>query len=373
MKSNSSERGESTSSTKTGQIKSKLLIVLWITLFWLFLGLYQYFDRTSVLDSRGHLPNDYSHWPYVQGIVFLTFLGGAILGPALVFVWEKWLRDMAFWRALTAMALYYTGFYVLLTFVAILALPQNDPLPIKSENLGGELLSRAFDINLLPNFVFWLFIMLLSMSFLLMRDKFGPGMFLAFFRGKYFRPKREERIFMFMDLQSSTTIAEQLGEETYFNFLNDAFKTATPGILATQGEIYQYVGDEIVVSWPQADGLRDANCIRCFYSMTELLVDNSDHFQETYGVQPRFKAGLHSGYVIAGEMGVIKREIVYTGDVLNTTARIQSKCNEFDVFILLSESLMGQLDLSGLHREVISLGEVDLRGKMEKVGVVTLQ
>jgi adenylate cyclase len=177
---------------------------------------------------------------------------------------------------------------------------------------------------------------------------------------------------MFMDLKSSTTIAERLGEERYFNFLNDTFSTATPGILATEGEIYQYVGDEIVISWLTKNGLQKANCIRCYYKMTDLLRDQSAYFEATYGTKPIFKAGLHFGPVITGEMGIVKREIVYSGDVLNTASRIQSLCNEMNSEILISNSLLKQIDLGFLGKTTKTMGNISLRGKQEKIALATL-
>ena len=67
---------------------------------------------------------------------------------------------------------------------------------------------------------------------------------------------------MFLDLRSSTAIAEKLGEERYFNFIKDVFKDVTPAIIYAKGEIYQYVGDEIVVSWKMNNGIENANCLQ---------------------------------------------------------------------------------------------------------------
>ena len=177
---------------------------------------------------------------------------------------------------------------------------------------------------------------------------------------------------MFIDLKSSTTIAERLGEERYFNFLNDTFSISTPGIMNTQGEIYQYVGDEIVVSWITKIGVNRANCINCYYEMTTLLREKSEYFEKEYGVQPQFKAGLHFGNVIAGEMGIVKREIVYSGDVLNTASRIQSLCNEMKAEILISNALINLIDLNFLHKKIEPVGNINLRGRQEKIEVVTL-
>jgi len=54
---------------------------------------------------------------------------------------------------------------------------------------------------------------------------------------------------MFVDLLSSTTIAEALGNEKYHNLLHDFYADITNPIIYNKGKIYQYVGDEVIVSW----------------------------------------------------------------------------------------------------------------------------
>ena len=106
--------------------------------------------------------------------------------------------------------------------------------------------------------------------------------------------------------------------------------------------------------------------------MIELLEDKSAYFNDTYGTQPLFKAGLHYGHVITCEMGIVKLEIVYSGDVLNTASRIQSLCNDMKTEILLSNSLMTLIDLKFLHKKIKSIGHINLRGKQELIELVTL-
>ena len=178
---------------------------------------------------------------------------------------------------------------------------------------------------------------------------------------------------MFLDLRSSTAIAEQLGEERYFNFLKDVYKEATPGILAYEGEIYQYVGDEIVVSWPVASGIHEANCVQSFFEIQKLIHKRKPFFKEKYGVIPEFKAGLHYGHVMAGEIGVVKRDIAFSGDVMNTTSRIQEKCNELGVDILISKYLIDKLGMSETGYQARELGVIQLKGKMQKVSLFTVQ
>jgi len=68
-----------------------------------------------------------------------------------------------------------------------------------------------------------------------------------------------------------------------------------------------------------------------FFAMKEDLRKRADWYNKDFGLLPAFKAGLHFGKVTTGEIGALKKEIIFTGDVLNTTARIQGLCNHHKV------------------------------------------
>lgn len=193
-------------------------------------------------------------------------------------------------------------------------------------------------------------------------DNIGHGVLINFFTGKYHRPVVEERIFMFLDMRSSTAIAEKLGHTWYFKLLRTCYADLSDAIVQYSGEIYQYVGDEIIVSWKKEAGIADNNCIQCFWAMQEALRKRAQWYYERFGVLPAFKAGLHVGEVTTGEIGVIKKEITFTGDVLNATARIQGLCNSYGVDLLLSGELLESLGGSALF-QFTSLGHHELRGK----------
>lgn len=199
----------------------------------------------------------------------------------------------------------------------------------------------------------------------------GPGVLVRILLGRYHRPRREHRVFMFVDLKSSTSIAERLTKEAYYSFVNDFFRDISLPVLNTGGEIYQYVGDEVVLTWKQKVGTRDANCLRVFFAIDAAIEARKKHYLDRYGIVPEYKAGAHLGEVITAEIGDLKKEIVYNGDVLNTAARIQAMCNELGRRFVASKQLIQALvvpeDFSIEH-----LGPVHLRGKaqpLELVGV----
>lgn len=128
-------------------------------------------------------------------------------------------------------------------------------------------------------------------------------------------------------------------------------------------------------------GLENSNCLKVFFLFQENLRRNGDKYHKKYGVKPEFKAGLHFGKVISAQIGDLKREIVYNGDVLNTAARIQDECNKYKRDFLISGTLMRRLDqqngfrcesvdtvtLSGKETEVELFSIADLSGVNENI------
>ena len=100
-------------------------------------------------------------------------------------------------------------------------------------------------------------------------ENVGHGVLMNFFTGKYHKPTEEKRIFLFSDMKSSTAIAEQLGHIKYFELLREYYADFSDAIIRHAGEIYQYVGDEIVISWEYEDGIKANNCLNCFFAMKE--------------------------------------------------------------------------------------------------------
>ena len=214
--------------------------------------------------------------------------------------------------------------------------------------------------------VYALVIYSLLVFFLQINHLLGEGILWKFILGKYHKPREEERIFMFLDMNSSTTIAEQLGHVRFYSLLNELFHEISQPVLQTKAEIYQYVGDEVVLTWEVEHGLENSNCLKTFFMFKESLLRNSDNYFKNFGVKPAFKAGLHFGKVVSAQIGDLKREIVYNGDVLNTTSRIQNECNKYQRDCLVSGTLMNRLQqANGFQWERIDT--VTLRGKETEI------
>ncbi len=348
------------------QTRSKLTTILLITAAWSFVSLGFFVQGYSALLQFGCSLGGYRASDFLVGALVTSVSAGLIGGTLMVFVWDRWLRSKPYSRAILYIFVTYTVVYFAVDGIAGLYARATTP------ELAPGYFEHLLDWQGIANYLVWLVIVMSTLVALLVKDKYGPGVFRAFLMGKYFHPTREERTIMFLDLRASTAIAEFLGEEKYFRFIRDVFRISTPAMLRHGAEIYQYVGDEVVLTWRGDAGIRGHRCISCFYGVEEALQGASRYFRSQYDVTPEFKAGLHHGSVMVGEVGVVKREIAYSGDVMNTTARIQAKCNDLGVNLLLSDVLCDRLPANGLAWQPRQLGAVRLRGKKEQVPLYTM-
>jgi adenylate cyclase len=200
----------------------------------------------------------------------------------------------------------------------------------------------------------------------------GPGTLVNLLLGRYHQPVAEERIFMFLDLNDSTSIAAALGPMRFNDFKNDFFYDIAEPVLETRGQIYQYVGDEAVVTWTVENGLRQGNCLRCVFLVTERIHERKERYLARYGIVPAFKAGLHGGPVVTAEVGDIKRDIVHSGDTVNTAARVEAQCRPLERRVLVSLDLLSRCQVPA-ELEIEDMGARELRGKTEPVRLYSLR
>ncbi len=362
-------------SWKDGKKRLRWEQVGWIILIWTLLGALDALN-THAMGLSGALlfSENYDFSVFFAFSVAAAFLASLVTAPLLVFYLRDRLRRRTFGfsllvNSLVAVLLNFiiSGFTIYSFIVSEGVSPALDP---ETGRVIGRFFTSALFLKLI---VFWSAVVFSTLLMLNVNEKYGPGVFLKLLLGRYHRPSEEERIFMFVDIRSATTIAEQLGHIRFFNLLNDFFTDITEPITYTQGEIYQYVGDQVVISWSMKKGLKNANCIQCFYNMKEEIHKFAWRYRQKYGLAPEFKAGLHCGPVTIGEIGLIKKDIVYSGDVLNTASRIESVCNKFRVNILLSRVLLDKLQLPPHFYEPKRVGVIELKGKMQKVELYTFE
>lgn len=345
---------------------------LWVLFSWTLIAVVLFYFEYYTLVSEKALTSAYDFKQAFMANLIMAVSAGLIGGIVTVNLMERWLRKYAFWKALILITLTYTIAALLVSSIAgLYYYSEQLGLPLTHPDVLVEFDGFFKEWIFIKNFIIWLFIVIATLIVFMINDKYGPGVFPDYLMGRYFHPKNERRIFMFADIKDATTIAENLGEEKYFNFLKDFFRDIAPAIVQTRGEVYQYVGDEVVISWKMKNGLKKGNTLQCYFSMRKIIKFKAPRYIRKYGVAPTFKVGIHSGPIMVGEVGQIKREIVFSGDVLNTAARIAGACNDLGVEILASKSFADIAIELPKKVTVHDMGEETLKGKAEDMALVT--
>ena len=258
--------------------------------------------------------------------------------------------------------------YIFIGFSLAVLSPQ-EPMQVAGVRTidDAQALIPVFDLLMAQFLVYFFICSFINNIMLRMVKKVGKSNFRSWIFGMMSKPKEAERIFMFLDMKSSTRIAEQLSHQKFSQLVQDVFNDMAV-FDNYMGEIYQYVGDGAIISWPLKKGLKNNNFLRGFYGFTKVINKREKYYQKRYGLTPKFKAGIHVGKVMVLQVGRIRRDISYNGDILNTTARIESMCNAYNKNLLISSDLHEMMaDANGYY--VKELDNIKLKGKRRKIGI----
>jgi adenylate cyclase len=295
---------------------------------------------------------------------------GFVVSASLLFYLKYAFRHFPLWLSVTIKMLMTFFMFVLIAFV-MLAMYFVFNEEGSFEDFLGKFYREVFLTRGFLIFMLDLGIMtLLTILIIEVTDKYGPGGFWSMMRGKYNKPKIENRIFVFLDINDATTIAEKLGHTKYFRLLREFFADITIPILANSGEIYQYVGDEVVLSWKNTP-LNKIRCLKFIRQAFFILKRKESRYMKRYGVTPSFKTGIHAGEVTAGVIGIVKKDLVYSGDTLNTTARIRGKCHDLNKPFVLSGDFLHEFHTPHSF-SITEIGEMEFKGREEKEKLYSL-
>jgi len=329
-----------------------------------FFSLYDYSNFHTPLIEK--ISPNFSLMNYLLLNVFSAITAGMLISALMVYFLQDRFREKSYG---------YSIFILLVIVIAVMLLAMIPYYMIMSAQLSGKSITSPETLALIRKQMFgqvdpawYMLIVLITLQQLGLQvsNKFGPGALWKMVKGTYNKPKIENRIFMFADLNDSTTIAEALSDERYHQFLRNYFGNITYSILDYGGEIYQYLGDGIIIVWKYYGDARDMQCIDCFFDMKKEIEKKRENYEEKYGMVPAFKAGIHCGKVVVGEIGIIKRDISYSGDVVNTASRIQSMCKELKSELLISNELLRSFPPVSVY-ETKSVGSIHLKGKVKDV------
>jgi adenylate cyclase len=311
----------------------------------------------AVSFTQGRTSSTFTAVSVVYGLLISATIGGVELfvldGPM-----RAWLGNLSFTANLIARSAIYASIIVIIQLLQPGEVIAGVPRQTFSGNFWFGFIYSAV-LSVLMNLVFGI------------ANLIGPRALLNFITGRYHAPVEENRFVLFVDIAGSTGLAERLGGVGIHRFLDRTFRLLTVAVVDTRGEVLGYVGDEVIVTWPERAGSVDGRPLRCFMAMRDALSRAAGQFEREFGASPRIRGSLHFGPVIVGEIGDIKRAIVFNGDVMNTAARLEELSRNVEGGFIASRAAMARFN-SAPPFAVRELGQLPIRGRADGIDVVGL-
>ncbi|MCP4257774.1 MAG: AAA family ATPase [Planctomycetes bacterium] len=151
-------------------------------------------------------------------------------------------------------------------------------------------------------------------------------------------PEAERRhlTVMFCDMVDSTPLSEKLDPEDLRNVVRAYQETCGKVIRRFEGHIAQHLGDGLLVyfGYPQAHEDDAQRAARAGLGIVEAITRLNPSFHERWGVELAVRVGIHTGLVVAGEVGDgATREHLAMGETPNIAARLQGEANHNSVVV----------------------------------------
>lgn len=303
----------------------------------------------------------------IQGVAF-----GVLFGFINLLVDNTSIRKKSFGAIILIKTLLYTIAVAISQLLVVVIYKVFDLVP---DQLLEDMQEQIYPSVMITMSIYFILVILLINFLLQINRKFGYTELLSMLTGKYHKPRKERRIFMFLDMKDSTGNAERLGHVNYSRLIQSCLHDLTDLIMRYKAQVYQYVGDEVVLTWPTKSGMQNLNFINLYYAFEQRLNDKKEYYEKRYGMIPEFKAGIDEGIITATEVGDIKREIAYHGEVLHTAARLEKMCNTLERKLLITQNVHKNIHMeNGYEKEF--MGEFQLRGKEQKekvFGIIRIQ
>ncbi len=183
--------------------------------------------------------------------------------------------------------------------------------------------------------------------------------------------KRVEATVLFSDIAGFTEIAEKMPPEDVAGLLNRYMGEMTAIILQHKGTLDKFIGDAIMAFWgaPADDADHALNACRAALAMQERLESLRKELKADGLPGIDVRIGIHSGMVIAGNMGSPGLfDYTVVGDTVNLASRLEGANKQFGTRILISDSVYKKV-----KAEARPLGRIGVKGKTEEVEVYELR
>jgi adenylate cyclase len=177
---------------------------------------------------------------------------------------------------------------------------------------------------------------------------------------------------LFSDIRSFTSISETMEPRALLDFLNEYFSGMVESVMLHNGVVDKFIGDAIMAVFgapvPQPDD--PLHAVKAALEMRSRLLKINERFKARGLPELRTGIGLHSGQVVAGNMGHAERmEYTVIGDAVNLASRLEGMTKELQCDVVLSEDLFRQVEA---HVTAEPLRKIKVKGRDQEVMVYRL-
>jgi len=177
---------------------------------------------------------------------------------------------------------------------------------------------------------------------------------------------------LFSDIRSFTSISESMPPRELLDFLNEYFSGMVESVLTHNGVVDKFIGDAIMAVFgaPVPEEGDALNAVRSALDMRARLETINVGFRQRGLPEIRTGIGLHTGQVVAGNMGHAQRmEYTVIGDAVNLASRLEGMTKELGCDVILSEDLYQKVEASVVAEP---LRKIKVKGREQEVLVYRL-
>ncbi|MEZ4268130.1 MAG: adenylate/guanylate cyclase domain-containing protein [Myxococcota bacterium] len=176
-----------------------------------------------------------------------------------------------------------------------------------------------------------------------------------------------EMTVLFSDVRAFTSLAERMGPEASFGFINQYLGIMAPEITRHDGFIDKYIGDAIMALFPPERHDGADNAVRAAIASIDALAAHNRLRSEEGGEAIAVGVGIHTGPLVLGTVGDEDRlSCTVLGDSVNLAARVEALTRHYGVSILITDTTRERLADADAYR-MRMVDRVVVRGKSEPV------
>lgn len=183
-------------------------------------------------------------------------------------------------------------------------------------------------------------------------------------------PREAELTVLLTDLRNFTTITERFGTPVIFDVMNRVFEVETRAVMAMNGSMEHFLGDQFLAYWGAPQEQADAS--ERAMQAGRMIIDGLDELKRSLPPELAalfgFGLGIHRGKALVGNKGSRFRfDYGILGDIVNTAARVESLTKLYGVRWIVTREVLDTLHPAPAHR---FLDRVRVKGREHSVELI---